>query len=158
MALLADHRRSLKEANMPTTTPADTSPDTPSTLSKTTASPVSSESGDLITPIEVLYFTHPGCSACIRQNEVLRGWLKDRKDVNLKVITYGQSQELWERHSVSATPTMIFGVNGRVSRLVGLKTEDQLDTTVSSLKSKEVMPKMGRSKSVKPRLEKGEKK
>ena len=157
MALLAEHRRSLKQLDKPETTPTDPSPEAPSTLAEGASPPSSSESGNQKNPVVVFYFTHPRCSACISQNEVFREWLKDRKDIDLKIITYGQSPELWEKYGITATPTMVFGTNGRNARLVGFKTAEQLNATISSLKRPELKPNEGKSPQVKPRFEKGEK-
>ena len=51
-------------------------------------------------PREILYFGRDGCGWCAKQEAELDG---------LPVVRVPEGSALWERHAVSATPTMVVG-------------------------------------------------
>lgn len=64
----------------------------------------------------ILYFTREGCAFCVEQDKRLEG-------LDVKRIRPGESPELWARHRVDATPTLV--VRGKVLR--GLQSREQID-------------------------------
>lgn len=64
----------------------------------------------------ILHFTREGCPFCVEQDRRLEG-------LEVKRIRPGESPELWDRHRVDATPTLVIG--DRVLR--GLQSREEID-------------------------------
>ena len=158
MSLLAEHRESvqrnqniqraqkIKQANKPAVTPGQIAPTKPPGIGVESVSRSSNESTvtegtfDELKILEVIYFSHPKCPACVRQDGVLRDWKGRRRNILLRKITPGQSVELWQRYKVSATPTLVLRAGGREVVLVGLKTADQLNIAIRSITASDSIP------------------
>jgi hypothetical protein len=59
------------------------------------------------TPFTVTYFHRGGCPHCDHQDELLRGWLKDKPEGKLEVVEFGAKPELWRRYGVRGTPSLV---------------------------------------------------
>lgn len=86
--------------------------------------------------IQITYFHSKGCPHCTKQDRVLAEWLAEHPDVTVRVLELGESPELWLKHRVRGTPSLLLsdGSNERGVLLEGLSAAARLDQALSSLR------------------------
>jgi hypothetical protein len=84
-------------------------------------------------PILVTYFHGKGCPHCTKQDRILAEWLARHPEASVRVLELGESPELWLRHRVRGTPSLLFGEGDDGVLLEGLSEAARLDQALLEL-------------------------
>ena len=85
--------------------------------------------------LTLTYFHRKGCPPCRAQSAILDAWLRDRPEVELRVLEFGERPEVWRAHGVRGTPSLLVedAATGRSILLEGLSTRDRLERAILEL-------------------------
>lgn len=85
--------------------------------------------------LQLLYFHRSGCSHCDTQEAILAGWLKDKPQVTLQAIEFGDHPELWKAYRVRGTPSIVLvdSSSGESRFLEGVASQVDLDRSRAAL-------------------------
>jgi hypothetical protein len=85
--------------------------------------------------VQVTYFHGKGCPHCTKQDRFLADWLARHPEASVRVLELGESPELWLRHRIRGTPSLL--LEARESEhgvlLEGLSDPTRLDQGLGDL-------------------------
>ena len=113
------------------------SPERPDQVGAPTPLSAKPPQGRSSSSIRLTYFHKKDCPHCDTQDVVLIKWLGRHPDAELQVIEFGERPELWQKHRIRGTPTIVVEdrTGGRPLVLEGLADEKRLDAALAGPRS-----------------------
>jgi len=92
--------------------------------------------------VELTYFHGKACPHSTKQDPILAGWLSAHPEASMRVLELGESPELWLKHRVRGTPSLLLS-EGSVEPgilLEGFSDRARLDRALDSLRTRPRQP------------------
>jgi hypothetical protein len=75
----------------------------------------------------ITYFRREGCVYCDRQDEILEALRRERPDIVVRKLNWGESPEVWTERQISVTPSLLVEGPGKPPVLLrGLATRESI--------------------------------